>query len=132
MSRRDLGNLRPLSELLGPLKALATIEPPCRKHGPPPSLEQWEAWLKECDEAGISGVYQRPDNPRRWHFTTVLGLAFLRRWKWVRDNAELRLADGEAQEARDRIQAAQKAPERPETVSDEADLLLAYAEDRGL
>jgi hypothetical protein len=135
---RELGSLRPLSELLGPLKSLATIAPP-RK-----SLEEWGAFLKECDEAGISGVHESNDS-MGYGFTTCLGLAFLWRWRWYQYAVKNGLSDDEAadlwQTYKGRAMPRQRPVRSPGNgngapavlIPDpEADLLEAYAREQGL
>lgn len=85
-NQRELGNLKSISQLLGPLKALATIDPPRN------SVSDWERFLDECDQAGVSGVVGD-------EFSNFLGYALFRRWRWRRFVAENGLTGAEAMEA---------------------------------
>lgn len=60
-----------IQSLLGPMMKLPSI----RK--PQSSLEDWQRFLNDCDEAGISGVTDKGQ------FSTPLGYALYRRWRWL-------------------------------------------------
>ena len=70
------------SELLGSMRALAHIRPPGG------SYADWHRFLEQCREAGVAAILAPSggkDDGEFHGFATVLGLALLRRWRWLRD-----------------------------------------------
>jgi len=63
-------------DLFGPITALATIRPPG------PSFADWRRFLEECREAGIAAVEGS-------QFSTPLGYALLKRWRWLEDSERM-------------------------------------------
>ena len=94
-----------VSDLFGPLKALARIRPPCELARPGAenlehyipgvmphrgpcrgSYAEWHRFLDECLEAGIATTYTDQEGEHFRGFATPLGFALLRRWRWLRDS----------------------------------------------
>jgi len=89
--------MRRASELLGSMRALAHIRPPCAlaaagkgNHDGPckGSYADWHRFLEQCRDAGVAAILAPQDgkDDGKFHgFATALGLALLRRWRWLRD-----------------------------------------------
>ena len=130
-----------VDDLLGPLKALRSIQPPKG------SYADWDRFLEECRKAGIAAL----DKPGGV-FATPLGYALLRRWRWLKESRERGIPYQEATVAfdamverdrdaslagdRDRMQTAARAMrerdggKRGRRAAPESEDLLEYADER--
>jgi hypothetical protein len=88
--------MKSIGELFGPVRSLSHIRPP---EG---SYADWHRFLDECREAGIAAVYEgegRHNEPEFHGFATVLGVALLRRWRWLQESEARGIPYAEAESA---------------------------------